>query len=314
MDEKRMGRRFGFLCSQLEDPRRIQLRQGRFLQAYQRRGSADDVIEIAHDLTKLWRTDDPQVAEAVALFQQPYMYPIEYSLDREYPLQPRIGLPEPVLPDDCSFIELVRRRRSRRNFARRQLAPSELGALLFCTLGETGRLTAHIEDGQPIDALLRSIPSGGALHPTRVFVAVLQPGTPPCALYHYDSPDHSLELIKGLRGPEIEQLLAGFPIHPAVVDLTLASAIFFITSKFWRSRAKYGPRGYRYCLQEAGCATQNLGLAAEALGLSHVVLGGFYDDEVHSCLELDGVDHAVIAAVAVGGTSPAQMDGNDAGL
>lgn len=312
MDESRMGRRFGFLCAQLDDPRRIQLRQGRFLQAYRQRGADDDIIEIGHDLTKLRRADDPDMADALALFQQPHMYPIEYTQDREYPLQPRIRLPEPAIPDRL-FFDLVRRRRSSRNFARRPLALTELGTLLFCALGETGRLTTHFEDEHPVEASLRSIPSGGALHPTRVFAVVLQPGDPACGVYHYDSPEHSLELVKALPSPEIGALFAAFPIHPAVVDLVPASVIFFITSKFWRARAKYGPRGYRYCLQEAGSACQNLSLAAGALGLAHIVLGGFYDDEVHSCLEIDGVDHAVVTAIAVGAPPPqAQLDGHDA--
>ncbi|MGH7226203.1 MAG: SagB/ThcOx family dehydrogenase, partial [Gemmataceae bacterium] len=107
-----------------------------------------------------------------------------------------------------------------------------------------------------------------------------------------------------LSPSDLEALFAAFPIHPEVVDLAPAAAIFFITTKFWRSRAKYGPRGYRYCLQEAGSACQNLSLAAASLDLAHVVLGGFYDDEVHSCLEIDGVDHAVITTVAVGTAPP----------
>ena len=119
-------------------------------------------------------------------------------------------------------------------------------------------------------------------------------------VYHYDVPEHSLEFIKPLGSVQPELLFARFPNHPAEVALRRASVIFFISSNFWRARAKYGPRGYRYCLQEAGCACQNLSLMAVALGLAHVVLGGFYDDEVHAYLGLDGVDHAVITAVAVG--------------
>jgi SagB-type dehydrogenase family enzyme len=132
---------------------------------------------------------------------------------------------------------------------------------------------------------------------------MLQPGDLATGVYHYDAPEHSLELVKPLPDPKIEALFAAFPVHPQDVNLALASAIFFVTTKFWRSRAKYGPRGYRYCLQEAGAACQNLSLGAIALDLAHVVLGGFYDDEIHSCLELDGVDHAVITAIAVGAPS-----------
>ena len=302
MDETRMGRRFGFLCTQLDDPRRIQLRQGRFLEAYRRRGSQDDIIEITHGLTKLRRTDGVDMLEVLALFQQPPMHPMQYIQDREYPIQRRIQLPEPTIPG-LPFCELVRGRRSCRNFARRPVTFSELSSLLFAALGETGRLTTASEDDHPVEASLRSIPSGGALHPTRVFAVVLQQGDLAAGVYHYDAPEHALEFVKPLLDADIETLFAAFPIHPEVVDLARASCIFFVTSKFWRARAKYGPRGYRYSLQEAGSACQNLSLTAVALGLAHVVLGGFYDDEVNSCLDIDGIDHAVITAVAVGALS-----------
>ena len=255
MDKARMGRRLGFLCSPLDDSRRIQLRQDEFLQAYRSRGAPDDLIEIGHDLTKLRPANSLDVFRALTLFQQPEMHAIEYTQERDYPLQPRVGLPEPVIPDR-PFSELIRSRRSCRRFGGSSLTLPQLSALLFGAIGETGRLTASFEDGRPVEVSLRSIPSGGA-----------------------------------------------FPIHPDVVNLAQASGIVFITTKFWRARAKYGPRGYRYCLQEAGAASQNLSLTAVALGLAHIVLGGFYDDEVHAVLEIDGVDHAVVTAVAVG-TSP----------
>jgi SagB-type dehydrogenase family enzyme len=310
MDEARMGRRFGFLCTQLDDPRRIQLRQGRFLEAYHRRGQDEDLIEISHDLTKLRRTDSSHMADSMALFQQPRMFPIQFHQDREYPLQPRILLPEPIIPDS-SFSEVVRGRRSRRTFQACPLALQELSALMFCALGETGRLTTAFEDDLPVEASLRSIPSGGALHPTRIFVVVLLQGDLAPGVYHYDAPEHSLELVKLLLDADIKVLFEAFPIHPYVVDLTQASGICFVTTKFWRTRPKYGPRGYRYCLQEAGAACQNLSLTAVALGLAHVVLGGFYDDEVHAALEIDGVDHAVITAIAVG--APAKERKVDSG-
>jgi len=300
MDSDRVRRRLGFVSSQLEDPRRIQLRRGKFIQAYRDRGDVDDITEVSHSLTKLHRIGDVDMADALAVFMQPTAYSIEYTQDREYPLQARTQLPEPKIPD-CSFSELVRRRRSARDFDPRPLALTELSALLFCAIGETGRLFTGAEEGDsPVEASLRSIPSGGALHPTHIFVAVLQPSELASGVYHYDAPAHELERVRPLPSSEIEALFAAFPVHPYLVDLASAAALFFITSKFWRSRAKYGPRGYRYCLQEAGSASQNLCLAAVAFDLAHVVLGGFYDDEVHERLEIDGVDHSVITTIAVG--------------
>jgi SagB-type dehydrogenase family enzyme len=142
---------------------------------------------------------------------------------------------------------------------------------------------------------------------------MLKPGDLAAGIYHFDVPSRSLETVKTLAEPDTRALFAAFPIHPEVVRLDRAAAVFFISSKFWRSRAKYGPRGYRYCLQEAGAASQNLSLAATTLGLPHVVLGGFYDDEVHTFLEIDGIDHAVITCVAVGTPSPRPEARNHAG-
>jgi len=299
IDEAQTGPARTFLSTELDDPRRIQVRQGRFLEQFRCRGQGDDIVEISHHLTNLCRADDSDAAEAFAVFQRQEMYAAEYTQEREYPLQPRIPLLEPIIPA-CPFSELIRGRRSVRNFQRRPFTMQELSALMFCALGETGRITAALEGGQPVEASLRSIPSGGALHPTRIFVVILQEGDLAPGIYHYDAPEHSLEFAKPLLGKEIEALFTAFPIHPDVIDLAQASGIFFITTKFWRPRAKYGPRGYRYCLQEAGSACQNLSLAAVALGLAHTVVGGFYDDEVHAWLQLDGVDHAVITAVVVG--------------
>jgi len=292
------GRWLGFLPSQLSDPRRIQLRENRFIEAYQRRGDID-VVETVHELTKLRRADIGNMLNAITLLQQPSMLPILYIQDPEFPLQPRIRLPEPAIPNR-PFFEVIRSRRSCRAFAQRPLTLSELSSLLFSALGETGRLSIDRGDNRPVEVSLRSIPSGGALHPTRVFAAIIQSGDPSPGIYHYHAPGHALELVKPLLEPVRSALLAAIPIHPDVVDLDQASAIFFVTTKFWRPRTKYGSRGYRYCLQEAGAACQNLSLASVALGLGHVVLGGFYDDEVNACLGIDGIDHAVVTAIAVG--------------
>lgn len=312
MNEDLVSWRYGFLSSGLEDPRRINLRPGRFSESYRQRGDREDIVELGHELTKFRRLDGPDLAASLAIVEQPGMLSVLYTQEPEFQLQPRMSLPEPASPD-CRFSDVVRRRRSCRSFLQRPLALPELSSLLFSAIGETDTLPTGFEDDRPVHASLRSIPSGGALHPTRAFAVLLQDGDLLPGIYHYHAPDHSLELVKGLSSLGRTALFAAFPVHPEGIDLGNASAIFFVTTKFWRSRAKYGPRGYRYCLQEAGAACQNLSLMATALGLAHVVLGGFYDDEVHSCLEIDGVDHAAVTAIAVGARgAEAEMDHFDA--
>jgi SagB-type dehydrogenase family enzyme len=283
----------------------MQIRQDQFLDAYQRRGGVDDIIEVVHELTKLKAANSFEIFRSQTLFEQPVMQSIQHMHDRDYPLHPRIQLPEPAMPDRL-FGELIRGRRSCRAFGGEALSLAQVSTLLFGANGETGRLTTSFEDENPIEASLRSIPSAGALHPTSVFVVTLREGELARGFYNYDVQGQALEVVKEMPETEIETLLRAFPIHPQPVNLARAAVIVFIASRFWRPRAKYGPRGYRYCLQEAGAACQNLCLTATALGLPHVVLGGFYDDEVHAVLEVDGVDQAVITSIAVG--TPTRTD------
>ena len=302
--DKARGRHIGFLCSRLADPRSIQLREGAFLAAHRRRGTLHDITEISHDLAKIRRSQSQHILDSLSLFQDHHMFPVQFNQDREYPLCPTVLLPQPLVPNR-SFADVLQARRSCRDFGESPLDLPDLSFLLSCALGETDRATASGDDEQlPVAISLRSIPSGGALHPTRIFSAVLKGGDLALGIYHFDVSGRSLEMVRSLTKPDIQTLYAAFPIHPQVIDLERAAAVFFISSKFWRSRAKYGPRGYRYCLQEAGAACQNLALAATALGLPHVVLGGFYDDDVHAFLGIDGVDHAVITSVAVGTPPP----------
>ena len=294
-----MTRPSTLLVSTLDDPRRIELRSGEHFSAYSQRGATEDIIEISHDLTKLRRMDLTKMRVALNVCQQPAVQRSQHLHDRDYPLRPAINLPEPAIPDH-SFNDLLRRRRSVREFSGAPLCQSAVSSLLYGAIGETARTVIRTDEDCSLSVSLRSIPSGGALHPTRIFVALLRESDLSRGLYHYHVAQHLLESVKTINESGSEDLLAALPIHPYVVDLTRASAIFFITSKFWRARAKYGARGYRWCLVEAGAACQNLSLTAVALGLQHVVLGGFYDDEIHTYLGIDGIDHAVILAVAVG--------------
>ena len=115
-------------------------------------------------------------------------------------------------------------------------------------------------------------------------------------VHHFDPFGHSLELL----GVDVDRLPS------ALVDSTLASApaVLAITGVFWRSRFKYGQRGYRFTLLEAGHALQNALLTAAALGLAALPIGGYYDAVVDEILGLNGVDESTIYLLAVGSEAP----------
>ncbi len=79
-----------------------------------------------------------------------------------------------------------------------------------------------------------------------------------------------------------------------------AAAVILITAVFQRTTFKYGERGYRFALIEAGHVAQNIDLVASALGLPAANLGGFFDRELEMLLDVDGVEQSLVYAVAIG--------------
>jgi len=66
-----------------------------------------------------------------------------------------------------------------------------------------------------------------------------------------------------------------------------------------KTKLKYGERGYRFLLFEAGHIMQNLLLVASALGVSALPIGGFVDAELDSALGIDGLDEVSLYLAAV---------------
>ena len=79
-----------------------------------------------------------------------------------------------------------------------------------------------------------------------------------------------------------------------------ASAMICLTAFFPRHERKYGEGGYRMLVAEAGHISQNLILAATALGLSARPFGGVFDDLVNQDLGLNAAEEQFLLAVLVG--------------
>jgi len=67
-----------------------------------------------------------------------------------------------------------------------------------------------------------------------------------------------------------------------------------------RVQAKYGVRGLRFLLLEAGHLMQNLCLLSTSLGLATVPLGGFFENDIARALALPPGD--VVAYMGICGT------------
>lgn len=112
---------------------------------------------------------------------------------------------------------------------------------------------------------------------------------------------HGAAALFDPRGP-MRAPLGPFPDVVDVVFHQLSGAFHLVV---WlgapeRYVARYGPRGYRYMLLEAGMATQELVRVATGAGLSHCVVGGLDEDGLIDGLGLGLTGWLPLVACAVG--------------
>jgi SagB-type dehydrogenase family enzyme len=247
------------------------------------------LFELYHENSKLF----PELARDMAA--ESAVSPVELHLAsrgfKQYRTAPRVSLPPPARSQNA-LSRALRERRSGRDLTA-SLAFDDLATVLVESFEPT---SIFHNEAFGIDQPLRPWPSAGGLYPLDVYVIAanvdgLEPG-----LYHHNVLTSELEQLPA-RPPE-EILRDGFFYQEFVVS---SAAVLLLTAVFDRTIAKYGERGYRLVLLDAGHAAQNVLLDAERIGLPAVAVGGFHDDALAADVGLDGVDEAVLHTVILGG-------------
>ncbi|WP_188196085.1 nitroreductase family protein [Nonomuraea sp. SYSU D8015] len=132
--------------------------------------------------------------------------------------------------------------------------------------------------------LFRAVPSGGAYHPSELYVSWHGSADLPAGLYYYNAIHHELVEVAGAA-----PLPGGKPSY-------------LLACRVWKNSAKYGPLGYRLgCLDIGVLAGQLL-----ALDTGNDTVNFFFDqDAIDSALALDS---GVISVYAIVSEPP---DGRD---
>jgi SagB-type dehydrogenase family enzyme len=246
---------------------------------------ADDPAETFHEASRLYPNVVPgRLGALLAIAGTPELQQTITRAARLHPDRPAVPLPVAPLPP--ARLRRVLARRQSRLGPRRPLELRDLAALLGAAYAATER-----DAGQ----MRRPVPSAGALYPLELYVLPLSVAGLDAANYHYDPFRHRLERLDDLSEHDVAAAL----VDPTLVDA--AAAVVVITAMFWRSRFKYGLRGYRFALLEAGHVMQNAVLAATALRLPALPLGGFYDTRLEALVGADGLEEAAIYALLLGG-------------
>jgi SagB-type dehydrogenase family enzyme len=165
-----------------------------------------------------------------------------------------LALEEPS-PREAGLLEVVRSRRSRRNFLDQPLEEPALSALLAAALPAPGPCQAQVLAG-----------SGGE----------------PAGVHRYLPGLHLLALV----GPGEDRRERAAYACLGQPWVGRAALVLVLWADLDRLAELHGPRAYRHAMLAAGRAGQRLYLAATALGLGACGVGAFYDRELASAAML----------------------------
>jgi putative peptide maturation dehydrogenase len=192
--------------------------------------------------------------------------------------------------------DTLAQRRTTRAFAPGPLSAEELSLVLRYTFGCRGY--SRVADG--IAVLSKTSPSGGALHPTEVYVLAREiKGVEP-GLYHYGAERHELELLVRLAPDEGGSLAAEFASGQSFVRD--APALFLLTTRFYRNFWKYRRhrRAYAVLLMDAAHLAQTFYLVCTELGLGAFVTAAVNGANIEEQLGLDPLTEGALAMCGCG--------------
>lgn len=128
----------------------------------------------------------------------------------------------------------------------------------------------------------RAFPAAGAKYCNALYVNINNVNNMSQGIYYFDYFDESLIYVgKPINPNDMKKYLLGQEFA------TSASVVIFFVANMKLIKEKYGTRGERYALLDAGHISQNFYLVAQALDISTVSVGGFLDDCISKKLMLD---------------------------
>lgn len=203
---------------------------------------------------------------------------------KSYTRLPEMHLPSPHNLQSTALIATLEERSSERTFSPQPLSLKQISTLLYYSAG--------IKHQRSKNATSRFYPSGGARYPLELYIISLNTELPK-GIYHYYLKNNSLEQL--LVTPELR-------IHDYFNDswVKKAGCIVLLTAVSLRNTMKYGDRGYRYMLTEAGHLGQNIYLLSTALNLACCATESFVDKNIHALLDLDETKEVVLYALCTG--------------
>jgi SagB-type dehydrogenase family enzyme len=200
-----------------------------------------------------------------------------------------------VSPEDFTLgqmpvIDAIRKRRSRRKFTDEPLSLEELSFLLWSTQGVQKLVRSGL-------ITLRTVPSGGGMHPFETYLLVNRVDDVIPSLYRYLALEHKLYQLSSDN--------IGLPerINDASNGQTFVGtgAVVFIWSvRPSRTEYRYGEDSLKDILIGVGHICQNLYLACESIGVGTCAIVAYRQKLLDDFIGVDGDDEIALYLAPVG--------------
>jgi SagB-type dehydrogenase family enzyme len=198
-----------------------------------------------------------------------------------------IELPSPkdLQLEKDSIKKILTKRKSRRSYNNEELTIKELSYLLWATQGLRKE-----------NIRLRTVPSGGAVHPFETYLSLNKVENFKKGIYRYLPDVHSLLFVKAVEN--IKKKITKAANGQKFVGK--AAVVFLWTVLPERGEWKYDILAHKLAALDAGHVAQNLYLSVESIGAGTCAVDAYNQKAADELLEVNGEDEFVIYMAPVG--------------
>lgn len=212
-------------------------------------------------------------------------------LQKPYPAGAEvIELPKPdkSVIKKSDIFDCIADRVSRRKFSDEPLSLAELSYLLWATQG--------VKKMRGSSVALRTVPSGGCMHPFETYLAINNVTGLKKGLYLYQPMDH--KLVKLFTVGSLPKKVAKAARDQDFVGN--CAATFIWSAVPYKTEWRYTLDAKKIILQDSGHLCQNLYLACESIGCGTCAIGAYHQKLFDKLCGLDGKDEFVVYVAPVG--------------
>lgn len=198
--------------------------------------------------------------------------------------------PEDFKISDVSLIKAIKNRVSHRKYSDESLTLEELSFLLWSTQGvkelaREGRIT------------LRTVPSGGAMHPFETYLLINRVENITPGLYRYLAIEHKLLPITTEAKDLPEEINE---ICNKQTFVGKSAVVFIWSARPYRTEWRYGEDSLKDILMSVGHICQNLYLACEAINSGTCAIVAYQQDKLDEFIGVDGDNEVSLYVAPVG--------------